>query len=42
MSLTQQQEFGAVIQRNGGQLDGLLATMRDRAQQQQQSRAARN
>ncbi len=40
MSLTQQQEFGAVIQRSGGQIDSLLAAMRDRAQQQ--SRAARN
>jgi phospholipid transport system substrate-binding protein len=39
MSLTQQQEFGAVIQRSGG-LDGLLTTMRERAQQQ--SRAAHN
>jgi phospholipid transport system substrate-binding protein len=34
MSLTQQQEFGSVIQRNGGQIDGLLATMRERVQQQ--------
>ncbi len=34
MSLTQQQEFGAVIQRNGGQLESLLATMRARVQQQ--------
>lgn len=40
MSLTQQQEFGAVIQRSGGQLDGLLATMRERVQQQ--NRAAHN
>jgi phospholipid transport system substrate-binding protein len=40
MSLTQQQEFGAVIQRAGGQIDSLLTTMRERAQQQ--SRAARN
>jgi phospholipid transport system substrate-binding protein len=34
MSLTQQQEFGAVIQRNGGRVDGLLTTMRERAQLQ--------
>lgn len=34
MSVTQQQEFGSVIQRHGGQLDGLLATMRERVQQQ--------
>jgi phospholipid transport system substrate-binding protein len=34
MSLTQQQEFGSVIQRNGGQLESLLATMRTRVQQQ--------
>jgi phospholipid transport system substrate-binding protein len=34
MSVTQQQEFGSVIQRNGGQIDGLLATMRERIQQQ--------
>jgi phospholipid transport system substrate-binding protein len=34
MSLTQQQEFSAVIQRNGGQLEGLLASMRTRVQQQ--------
>ena len=34
MSVTQQQEFGSVIQRNGGQIDGLLATMRERVQQQ--------
>jgi phospholipid transport system substrate-binding protein len=34
MSLMQQQEFGAVIQRNGGQVEGLLSTMRDRAQLQ--------
>ena len=37
MSLTQQQEFGSVIQRNGGQIDGLLATMRERIQQQSQA-----
>ena len=40
MSVTQQQEFGSVIQRNGGQIDGLLETMRERAQPQ--SHAARN
>jgi phospholipid transport system substrate-binding protein len=33
MSVTQQQEFGAVVQRNGGQIDGLLATMRERVAQ---------
>ena len=33
MSVTQQQEFGSVIQRNGGQIDGLLSTMRERVQQ---------
>jgi phospholipid transport system substrate-binding protein len=37
MSVTQQQEFGSVIQRNGGQVDGLLATMRERIQQQNQA-----
>ncbi|MBI3517707.1 MAG: ABC transporter substrate-binding protein [Proteobacteria bacterium] len=37
MSVTQQQEFGSVIQRNGGQIDGLLATMRERVQQQNQA-----
>jgi phospholipid transport system substrate-binding protein len=40
MSVTQQQEFGAVIQRGGGQIDSLLASMRERAQQS--TRAARN
>lgn len=35
MSLMQQQEFGAVIQRDGGRIDGLLGTMRDRVRQQQ-------
>jgi phospholipid transport system substrate-binding protein len=39
MSITQQQEFGSVIQRNGGQIDGLIATMRDRVQQQSQAAA---
>jgi len=39
MSVTQQQEFGSVIQRNGGQVDGLLATMRERVQQQSQAAA---
>jgi phospholipid transport system substrate-binding protein len=34
MSLTQQQEFGAIIQRNGGQLESLLAIMRTRVRQQ--------
>jgi phospholipid transport system substrate-binding protein len=34
MSVTQQQEFGSVIQRSGGQVDGLLSTMRERVQQQ--------
>jgi phospholipid transport system substrate-binding protein len=38
MSVTQQQEFGSVIQRNGGQIDGLLATMRERVQQQQSAK----
>src|SRR5579871_3434775 len=37
MSVTQQQEFGSVIQRNGGQIDGLLASMRERIQQQSQA-----
>jgi len=37
MSLTQQQEFGSVIQRNGGQVDGLISTMRERVQQQSQA-----
>jgi phospholipid transport system substrate-binding protein len=37
MSVTQQQEFGSVIQRNGGQIDGLLASMRERIQQQNQA-----
>jgi phospholipid transport system substrate-binding protein len=37
MSVTQQQEFGSVIQRNGGQIDSLLATMRERVQQQSQA-----
>jgi phospholipid transport system substrate-binding protein len=40
MSVTQQQEFGSVIQRGGGQIEGLLAAMRERAQQP--NRAARN
>jgi phospholipid transport system substrate-binding protein len=39
MILTQQQEFAAVIQRNGGQLESLLATMRTRVQQQRQTSA---
>jgi len=30
MSLTQQQDFSAVIQRNGGQIEPLLAVMRER------------
>ncbi len=34
MSLTQQQEFSAVIQRNGGQLESLLVSLRERARQQ--------
>jgi phospholipid transport system substrate-binding protein len=42
MSVTQQQEFGSVIQRNGGQIDGLLATMRERVQQQSQAAAAKS
>lgn len=33
MSVTQQQEFGSVIQRNGGQIDALLTSMRERVQQ---------
>jgi len=37
MSVTQQQEFGSVIQRNGGQVDALLASMRERVQQQSQA-----
>jgi len=37
MSVTQQQEFGSVIQRNGGQIDGLLASMKERIQQQNQA-----
>jgi phospholipid transport system substrate-binding protein len=37
MSVTQQQEFGSVIQRNGGQIEGLLATMRERIHQQSQA-----
>ncbi len=41
MSVMQQQEFGAVIQRGVGHIDSLITTMRDRAQEQQ-SRAARN
>lgn len=39
MILTQQQEFAAVIQRNGGQLESLLASMRTRVQQQRQTSA---
>jgi phospholipid transport system substrate-binding protein len=39
MSVTQQQEFGSVIQRNGGQIDGLLATMRERIQQQSHAKS---
>ena len=39
MSVTQQQEFGSVIQRNGGQIDGLLASMRERIQQSQAARS---
>jgi phospholipid transport system substrate-binding protein len=42
MSVTQQQEFGSVIQRNGGQIDGLLATMRERVQQQSHAAAAKS
>jgi phospholipid transport system substrate-binding protein len=34
MSVTQQQEFGSVIQRNGGQIDSLLSSMRERIQMQ--------
>ena len=37
MSVTQQQEFGSVIQRNGGQIDSLLASMRERIQMQSQA-----
>jgi phospholipid transport system substrate-binding protein len=37
MSVTQQQEFGSVIQRNGGQIDSLLGTMRERIQTQGQA-----
>ena len=37
MSVTQQQEFGSVIQRNGGQIDSLLASMRERIQMQNQA-----
>ncbi len=37
MSVTQQQEFGSVIQRNGGQIDGLLASMRERIEKQNQA-----
>ena len=40
MSVTQQQEFGSVIQRGGGRIDGLLEIMRERAQPQ--NHAARN
>jgi phospholipid transport system substrate-binding protein len=40
MSVTQQQEFGSVIQRGGGRIDGLLETMRERTQPQ--SHAAGN
>ncbi len=42
MSVTQQQEFGSVIQRSGGQIDGLLSTMRERVQQQSQAAAAKS
>ncbi len=37
MSVTQQQEFGSVIQRNGGQIDSLLTSMRERIQAQGQA-----
>jgi len=40
MSVTQQQEFGSVIQRGGGRIDGLLEAMRERARPQ--SHAAGN
>lgn len=33
LSVTQRQEYSAVIQRNGGQIDGLLQLMRDQIQQ---------
>jgi phospholipid transport system substrate-binding protein len=40
MSVAQQEEFGSVIQRGGGQIDGLLAALRGRALQP--SHAAHN
>ncbi|MBI3517213.1 MAG: ABC transporter substrate-binding protein, partial [Proteobacteria bacterium] len=37
MDVTWQQDFGAVIQRNGGQIDSLLVALRERIAQQNQS-----
>jgi phospholipid transport system substrate-binding protein len=37
MSVTQQQEFGSVVQRNGGQVEALLQTMRELVQRQKQA-----
>ena len=34
MSVTQRSEFAAVIQRNGGKIDGLLKTLREKTASQ--------